>query len=411
MIRPAAAPPPPLLPDILIVDDDPGMVQALARVIRPLGRLRFATLGMDALRLMNESPPDLVLLDAQMPGMSGFEVLEAIKGNPLLADIPVIFVTSQAEASFEQTGLEKGAADFIAKPIRPAIVQARVRTQLRLKQATDSLKQVAATDRLNLAEALKELRVSHSQLQKTAEELQLANEGLLQFVRIASHDLREPLNTVVQFVGLVQEDHSAVLPADARHYLKLVNNAGEHMRTLLDDVVRYARLQHGETDPPTPVALTPLMDELCDALAAQLDATGAQLHIGELPQVLGYASLLSQLFQNLVSNALKFVPPGTVPRIEITAQVTGGMATVSVVDNGIGISLEGQGRLFQPFARLNLRREFEGTGLGLAISRQIAEAHGGSLMLENRDDRTGCRASLRLPIAAMQPRPEPLAHA
>ena len=399
MIIPAAAPPPPpLLPNILIVDDDPGMVQALARVIRPLGRLRFATLGMDALRLMTEAPPDLVLLDAQMPGMSGFDVLEAIKRDPLLADIPVIFVTSQAEASFEQTGLEKGAADFIAKPIRPAIVQARVRTQLRLKQANDALKQVAATDRLNLAEALKDLRESHTQLQKTAEELQLANEGLLQFVRISSHDLREPLNTVVQFVGLVEEDHGAELPADARHYLKLVRNAGERMRTLLDDVVRYARLQHGETEPRTPVALTPLMDELCDALAAQLDATGAQLHIGELPRVVGHASLLSQLFQNLVSNALKFVPPGSVPRIEITAQLAEGMATIGVKDNGIGISSEGQGRLFQPFARLNLRREFEGTGLGLAISRQIAEAHGGTIGVHSQPDE-GSTFEVRLPLA------------
>ncbi|WP_332745475.1 sensor histidine kinase [Hydrogenophaga sp.] len=389
---------PPLLPDILIVDDDPGMVQALARVIRPLGRLRFATQGLDALRLMAESPPDLVLLDAQMPGMSGFEVLEAIKGDPMLADIPVIFVTSHAEASFEQTGLEKGAADFIAKPIRPAIVQARVRTQLRLKQANDALKQVAATDRLNLAEALVELRESHAQLLKTAEELQLANEGLLQFVRISSHDLREPLNTVVQFIGLVEEDHSADLPPDTRHYLKLVRNAGERMRTLLDDVVRYARLQHGETEPRTPVALAPLMTEVCDALAAQLDATGAQLHIGELPVVTGHASLLSQLFQNLVTNALKFMPPGRAPRIEITAETHAGMTMVSVKDNGIGISPEGMDKLFQPFARLNLRREFEGSGLGLAISRQIAETHGGTITVRSQPDE-GSAFDVRLPLA------------
>lgn len=401
MIRPTTGvetpAPPPLLPNILIVDDDPGMVQALARVIRPLGRLRFATQGPDALRLMAESPPDLVLLDAQMPGMSGFEVLETIKGDPLLSDIPVIFVTSQAEATFEQTGLEKGAADFIAKPIRPAIVQARVRTQLRLKQANDALKQVAATDRLNLAEALKDLRESHAQLQKTAEELQLANEGLLQFVRISSHDLREPLNTVVQFVGLVEEDHGVSLPTDARHYLKLVRNAGERMRTLLDDVVRYARLQHGETDPRTPVSLAPLMAELCDALAAQLNATGAQLRIGELPVVSGHASLLSQLFQNLVSNALKFMPPDRAPRIEITAETHDGMTTVTVQDNGIGISPEGMDKLFQPFARLNLKREFEGSGLGLAISRQIAEAHGGTITVRSQPGE-GSAFEVRLPL-------------
>jgi two-component system sensor histidine kinase/response regulator len=385
-------------PDILIVDDDPGMVQTLARVIRPLGRLRFATQGVDALRLMTEAPPDLVLLDAQMPGMSGFEVLEAIKGNPRLADIPVIFVTSHAEAQFEQTGLEKGAADFIAKPIRPAIVQARVRTQLRLKQANDALKQVAATDRLNLAEALAELRASHAQLQTTAQALKLANEGLLQFVRISSHDLREPLNTVVQFVGLVEDDHGADLPADGRHYLKLVRSAGERMRTLLDDVVRYARLQRGEDEPRTPVALQPLMAELCEALAAPLAASGAQLHIGTLPVVQGHASLLSLLFQNLVSNALKFMPPGRPPRIEITAQVDDGMATIQVKDNGIGIAPDGMDQLFQPFARLNLRREFEGSGLGLAICRQIADAHHGSISVRSQPGE-GSVFEVRLPLA------------
>jgi signal transduction histidine kinase len=145
------------------------------------------------------------------------------------------------------------------------------------------------------------------------------------------------------------------------------------------------------------VALAPLMAELCDALAAQLDATGAQLQIGELPRVVGHASLLSQLFQNLVSNALKFVPPGSVPRIEITAQTAGGMATISVKDNGIGISPEGQGRLFQPFARLNLRREFEGTGLGLAISRQIAEAHGGTIGVRSQPGE-GSTFEVRLPL-------------
>lgn len=385
-------------PDILIVDDDPGMVQTLARVIRPLGRLRFATQGLDALRLMTQAPPDLVLLDAQMPGMSGFEVLDAIKRDPQLADIPVIFVTSQAEAQFEQTGLEKGAADFIAKPIRPAIVQARVRTQLRLKQANDALKQVAATDRLNLADALAELRESHAQLQKTAEELKLANEGLLQFVRISSHDLREPLNTVVQFIALVEEDHGATLPPDARHYLKLVHSAGERMRTLLDDVVRYARLQRGETEPKTPVALDPLMANLCEALAAQLATSQARLNIQPLPVVMGHASQLSLLFQNLLSNALKFMPAGLAPQIEITATCSDGVASIVVRDNGIGMAPQGMEKLFQPFVRLNLRREFEGTGLGLAISRQIVEAHEGTITACSRLGE-GSAFEVRLPLA------------
>ena len=149
-------------PVLLIVDDDPSMIQVLGKALRSLGRLRFATHGADALRLMRESLPDIVLLDAQMPGMSGFDVLDAIKHDTSLADLPVIMVTSHSEEDFEQAGLERGAADFIAKPIRPAIVQARVRTQLRLKQANDKLKKMAAADRLNLAAALRDLRQSHA---------------------------------------------------------------------------------------------------------------------------------------------------------------------------------------------------------------------------------------------------------
>ena len=173
-----------VLPDILIVDDDPGMVQVLAKALRPLGRLRFAMHGQDALERIASAVPDIVLLDAQMPGLSGFDVLDAIKANPALADLPVIMVTSHAEADFEQAGLERGAADFIAKPIHPPVVQARVRTQLRLKQANDQLKQMSAADRQNLAVAREDLSDSHARLQRTADELRLANESLVQFVRI-----------------------------------------------------------------------------------------------------------------------------------------------------------------------------------------------------------------------------------
>lgn len=387
-------------PDILIVDDDPGMIRALGKALRDLGHLRFSTNGADALRLIGDSPPDLLLLDAQMPGLNGFEVLETLKASPALADLPVIMVTSLTDDGFEQAGLEKGAADFIAKPVRPAIVQARVRTQLRLKQANDALRQSSVTDRRNLAVALRDLQQSHRELLSTADELRVANESLLQFVRIASHDLREPLNTIVQFVGLVEEDHGPVLPEEARHFLRLASRAGARMRTLLDDVVRYARLQNAEGDPPVAVPLDRTLAELRDALAARLAATGARLELSPLPMVMGHASLLSLLFQNLLSNALKFVPPGRVPHVRIDAGLQGDWVQVRVADNGIGIDPGHIDRLFQPFQRLHLRSEFEGSGLGLSISRQIAEAHGGSIEVDSVPGE-GSVFTVRLPLGVV----------
>ena len=131
---------------ILLVDDDVVTIRALSKALQGMGRLHFAKGGHEALRVVRSEAIDLVLLDAEMPLMSGFQVCEALKADPELAHIPVIFVTSHAEQDIEQAGMTLGAADFIAKPIRPLIVAARVATQLRLKQAADAMRDLALSD-------------------------------------------------------------------------------------------------------------------------------------------------------------------------------------------------------------------------------------------------------------------------
>jgi diguanylate cyclase (GGDEF)-like protein len=133
---------------ILLVDDDPGAIQLIARILTGVGKLRFATNGNDALRLARDSTPDLILLDAEMPGMSGFELLRTLKAESSLADVPVIFITSHCEAGFEVSALDMGAADFITKPLRSSRVLARVKTQLRVKRMADELRRTAITDAL-----------------------------------------------------------------------------------------------------------------------------------------------------------------------------------------------------------------------------------------------------------------------
>jgi diguanylate cyclase (GGDEF)-like protein len=133
---------------VLLVDDDLGAIQVMGRILAGVGKLRFATNGQDALRLARDSTPDLILLDAEMPGMSGFELLKTLKAEFLLADVPVIFITSHIEAGFEVSALDMGAADFIAKPLRSSRVLARVRTQLRMKYMADELRRTATTDAL-----------------------------------------------------------------------------------------------------------------------------------------------------------------------------------------------------------------------------------------------------------------------
>jgi diguanylate cyclase (GGDEF)-like protein len=132
----------------LLVDDDPTSIATLRHTLAAQGQLRFATSGADALRLARHRVPDLVLLDVEMPGMTGFEVCAAMKADPVLCDVPIIFITSHDDLEQEVTGLTLGAADFIGKPLRPALVIARVRTQLAMKAMSDALRRAATTDAL-----------------------------------------------------------------------------------------------------------------------------------------------------------------------------------------------------------------------------------------------------------------------
>lgn len=134
--------------DILLVDDDPSAIQLLGRILAGEGTVRFATKGADAVRLASTKAPDLVLLDAELPDMNGFQVCTELKRTPGLEEVPVIFVTSHRDESFEVKGFDVGAVDFIAKPVNPKLVLARVRAQLRNKRMADALRLSATTDAL-----------------------------------------------------------------------------------------------------------------------------------------------------------------------------------------------------------------------------------------------------------------------
>lgn len=133
---------------ILLVDDDPLIIRSIGRILSEVAELRFATNGETALRLVHASAPDLILLDSEMPGMSGFKVCEALKSEPEFADVPIIFVTSHSDDATHIAGLEAGAVDFISKPISEPLLLARVKSQLRIKRLTDELRNATMQDPL-----------------------------------------------------------------------------------------------------------------------------------------------------------------------------------------------------------------------------------------------------------------------
>ena len=253
-----------------------------------------------------------------------------------------------------------------------------------------------------LGAAMGALRRSQSELEARSLQLRRANEGLEQFVRIASHDLREPLNTVMQFGNLLQTDEAARLSPDGQRFLGFMLQGTSRMRRLLDDMLAFVRAQQGGLPDPQPVDLQPLLAELRQVLAHRIEARHARWEVGPMPVVKGQAVLLSLLFQNLLSNALKFVPPDRTPQVSVQARSLGpdrpGEVCIDVRDNGIGLSAADQERLFQPFQRLQVRRLYEGTGLGLAMAQQIAARHGSVITLVSQPGQ-GSVFSLVLPLA------------
>nr|WP_315224349.1 diguanylate cyclase [uncultured Albidiferax sp.] len=133
---------------ILLVDDDLVIIRSMSRILSNVAELRFALDGETALRLARESPPDLILLDSEMPGMSGFQVCETLMADPEFGDVAIIFVTSHSNTEVHIAGLELGAVDFIAKPISEPLLLARVKTQLRIKRLTDELRRTSTVDDL-----------------------------------------------------------------------------------------------------------------------------------------------------------------------------------------------------------------------------------------------------------------------
>lgn len=366
-------------PSLLIVDDDPAMVQVLAATVRELGQLRFATSGQAALRLIGEAPPDVVLLDADMPGMDGYDVLRQIKRTGTTRDLPVIMVTGHATEAHEKAGLELGAADFIAKPFRPSIVLARVRTQLHLKRMSDQLKALSAIDRRNLDHALVELQSRNVQLTQTSARLESAHRGLLQFVNAASHDLREPLNTITQFSGLVLDEATPHLDAGNQQHLRRIVRAGDRMKSLLDDVAVYARLLSEAPATGERVEMDTVVKDVLQALATPIRDSGLTLDCPHLPAVLGTPAGIFQAVRQIMLNSIRYAHPQRPPSLGITSSTEDGMLRIAFRDNGIGIDAGQWERVFEPFRRLHRRDVIAGNGMGLTIARQLAQAHGGSL--------------------------------
>jgi light-regulated signal transduction histidine kinase (bacteriophytochrome) len=226
-----------------------------------------------------------------------------------------------------------------------------------------------------------ERKRAEEELQRTLEELKSSNAELEEFAYVASHDLQEPLRGIAGLAQLLQRRYQGQLDSRADEYIDHIVDGTQRMQTLINDLLAYSRigrrgeaLQLTEADAALKAALK--------NLNAAIHEFGAAVTSESLPKVKADATQLTQLFQNLIGNALKFRGERP-PQIHIGVVDAGDFWQFSVRDNGIGIEPQYFERIFQVFQRLHTRREYKGTGIGLAICKKIIDRHGGRIWVES----------------------------
>ncbi len=247
--------------------------------------------------------------------------------------------------------------------------------------------------RTALSERARELEASRAELEATATRakeantaLRQKNEELAEFAYVASHDLQEPLRKLISFSNLLRADLGDDLPERADRDLEFITDAARRMRTLVEDLLQLSRagssaMRH------EPIALQDCVNRALEALAGRIEEVEPTITSDDLPITSGDPTLLTQLYQNLIGNALKFVATDRRPSVQITAEKVDGEWQFGVLDNGIGIKEEHFEQVFTPFKRLHGCSDYEGTGIGLAICRKVVERHGGRLWVESNIDR------------------------
>jgi PAS domain S-box-containing protein len=229
-------------------------------------------------------------------------------------------------------------------------------------------------------------------------ELERSNAELEAFAYAVSHDLQEPLRIINSYLGLLQRRYAEALDERAGRYIAATTDAAERMRRMIADLLEYSRIKRmGEEF--RPVDLAEVAAEARSNLETAIADSGAEVHIGELPEVEGDRGQLLRLLQNLLSNAIKYGPPDDVPRITVTADRQDGHWQIAVADNGLGIDPGQAQRVFQVFQRLHTRDEHEGTGAGLALAQRIVERHGGRIWVESEGEGSGSTFRFTLPAA------------
>jgi signal transduction histidine kinase len=342
------------LASVVVVDDTVENLRVLANV---LGEQRYevrpVTNGRQALQAVHHDPPDLILLDINMPDMNGYEVCRLLKADPRTKDVPVIFLTALTDTGDKVKAFEAGGIDYITKPFQFEEVLARVKTHVALRQAQQALSQ--SYERLRGLERLRD-----------------------DLVHMVVHDMRSPLMVLTEGLGMLREGD--VLDGERAADLRASLDAAEAINRMANDLLDVSRLEGGRMPLQRSLCdLTRIAGEVRDALTSIDRCRSIEVEAAEAIEALCDASIVRRVLENLLSNGIKHTPPGTRLRIALGRVERG--VRVAMHDQGPGVPPEAREKIFEKFGTVETRqsRAYHSAGLGLAFCKLAVEAHGGRI--------------------------------
>jgi len=345
---------------ILIVDDVAENISLLFEfLISHNFEVSVAENGESALEVIEEYPPNLILLDVMMPGIDGFETCRRIKANPKTQDIPIIFMTALSDTVDKVKGLELGAVDYVTKPFQQEEVLARINVHLTVYHLQTAL----------------EIR---------NQELEAKNAELDAFAHTVAHDLKNPLSAMINLAYLLINSKEVVNFTDKqREYLSYMLLAGRQMDGIISALLLLAKVSKQEIY-LSPLDMQEIFGQAQQRIQPLIEEYQARIIFPkEWPLSYGYAPWVEEVWANYLSNALKY--GGRPPILELGGIFLKKNNKVQfwVRDNGEGLPVEKLSKLFTPFTRLH-RSQSQGHGLGLSIVQRIIEKLGGEVGVESQ---------------------------
>ncbi len=367
---------------ILIVDDNPQNLQVLGKQLKEKNyKIEFAVNGPAALEWLEKKQFDLILLDINMPGMSGFEVCKKIRLNPEMNNVPIIFLSADIDRESILKGFELGAQDYITKPFDSRELLVRVKTHLSLKNSIERLETLNKSLEQKVLERTIQLRDANEKLEATNLKLIDLDKAKSQFLNLISHEIRTPLNGILGPLELLK---GPLYASEIGDLISILDSSVRRLERFSLDALLITRLKTRQTEiKKESISLSKLFNEVLNENKDNIQSKKIRIdHEFDLKHdfIFGDTELVKKSISNILDNSIFFSPQNG--SIEVKTYVKDNLNVFEIRDHGNGFASKNKDHLSELFTYGDKYRD-NSKGIGLPIVKMILESHGGEIVLDN----------------------------